>query len=146
MAPGRSIEFTVRPAFEERPENRESRIRDEIHGREAMGELLSLTNELHTGEMGPSDSYYGYSRLGMTATYGGIFWGKMTNLHKHVLEWENRGCSKMICGTKQRLEIIGCTITTYPNRGDVEARFFSGQKNHCVVCIIGVGRKPDSMW
>ena len=47
MALGRSMEFTVMPASEAVDENRPSRIRDEIHGCEAMDELLSLMNELN---------------------------------------------------------------------------------------------------
>ena len=54
------MEFTVVPAKKAIDENRPARIRDEIHGCEAMDELLSLMNELNWDGMDPSESFFGY--------------------------------------------------------------------------------------
>ena len=60
MALSQSIEFTVVPASEAIDENRPTRIRDEIHGYEAMDKLLSLMKKLNWDDMDPSKSFFGY--------------------------------------------------------------------------------------
>jgi hypothetical protein len=61
LAMGRSIEFTVIPFPEPQFGEREMRTREEIHGCEAMDELLLSMNELnHNGRTDSSQSYFGY--------------------------------------------------------------------------------------
>ena len=60
MALGRSIEFTVvlYPEFERNKQ--QLRIRDEIHGSEAMNELLRLMQTVHDTNPAMDASYLGY--------------------------------------------------------------------------------------
>ena len=60
MALGRSIEFTVVPYPEFERNEQQLRIRDKIHGSEAMDELLGLMQTVHEANPAMDGSYLGY--------------------------------------------------------------------------------------
>ena len=60
MALGRSIEFTVVPYPEFERNEQQLRIRDKIHGSEAMDELLGLMQTVHETNPAMDGSYLGY--------------------------------------------------------------------------------------
>ena len=87
MALGRSMEFTVIPASEAIDENRPARIREEIHGCEAMDELLSLMNTLNWDDKDPSDSFFGYTIPWHDAFLRSYVKQKMNNVWLYIVSF-----------------------------------------------------------